>query len=132
MDSADLDRLLALIWAEFGYVLARFPYVKPPKNPPPKLPSQFCINNHPERNWVGGSLLGKSLWGGISAWGQFWGWIWGVIWDPFGGSLTPVYPPAPTPITFIIVPMVNNLSAPGQKHGLRGKSSFFHQIIFVL
>ena len=33
-----------------------------------------------------------------------------------------------TPITFIIVPKVNNRSAPGQKHGHRGKSSFFHQI----
>jgi hypothetical protein len=34
------------------------------------------------------------------------------------------------PVAFIIFPMVNNRSAPGQKHGHRGKSSFFHQIIF--
>ena len=33
-------------------------------------------------------------------------------------------------MTFIIFPMVNNRSAPRQKHGHRGKSSFFHQIIF--
>ena len=38
--------------------------------------------------------------------------------------------PGCTPITFIIVPVVNNRSAPGQKHGNRGKSAFFHQIIF--
>jgi hypothetical protein len=38
--------------------------------------------------------------------------------------------PGGTPITFIIVPAVNNRSAPGQKHGHRGKPLFFHQIIF--
>ena len=34
-----------------------------------------------------------------------------------------------TPITLIIVLMVNNRSGPGQKHGHRRKSSFSHQII---
>jgi hypothetical protein len=38
--------------------------------------------------------------------------------------------PPSTPITFISFPIVNNRSALGQKHGHRGKSSFFHQIIF--
>ena len=33
-----------------------------------------------------------------------------------------------TLITFIIVPAINNHSAPGQKHGHRGKSPSFHRI----
>ena len=33
--------------------------------------------------------------------------------------------------TLIIFPMVNDRSPPGRKHGHRGKSSFFRQIILI-
>ena len=78
MDSTIFERILALIWADFGYVLAMFPYVKPPKNlprPSPNLPPSIWglgeIRRDPGAG-VGGSLCATRLYGnalGNTTWG---------------------------------------------------------------
>jgi hypothetical protein len=58
----DFDGCLALIWADFGYVLAMFPYVKPAKifpGPSPDLPPS--IWGQGEIRWDRGGDVGRSL-----------------------------------------------------------------------